>query len=79
LADANVPVDDKIKKIIAKHEVGDNCSFREMSTHVFRQLNGNDNYNRVDKISLNCEQTIKASKMLRSHGYADSLKISTSD
>jgi hypothetical protein len=72
-------VDDKIKKLIAKHEVGDNSNFREMSTHVFRQLNGNDNYNRVDKISLNCPHTIKAGKTIRTHGYADSMKVTTGD
>ena len=46
-------VDANLDKLIRKHEAGDFISFKEFGKHIFRQLNGSDVYNRVDKINMN--------------------------
>ena len=49
----NITVDDKLERMISKHENGDFQTFDRMGTHIFRQLNGCDTYNRVDKPNMN--------------------------
>ena len=49
----DIPIDEKLDGMIRKQECGDNVSYNQMGTHIFRQLNGNDAYNRVDKPNMN--------------------------
>ena len=53
LTQYNVQIDANLDKLIRKHESGDFVSFNEFGKHIFRQLNGTEIYNRVDKINLN--------------------------
>jgi hypothetical protein len=79
LASAKIPIDNTLQKIISKHEHGDNANYQQLSTHVFRQLNGNDTYNRVDKISLNDKPTMSSHKNSRVYGYANEIKKHVED
>ena len=49
-------------KLIRKHESGDFVSFNEFGKHIFRQLNGTEIYNRVDKINLNNPKIVSPEK-----------------
>ena len=49
----DIPIDEKLDGMIRKQECGDSVSYNQMGTHIFRQLNGNDAYNRVDKPNMN--------------------------
>jgi hypothetical protein len=40
-------------KLIRRQEAGDTVNFNDFGKVVFRQINGNEDYNRVDKINLN--------------------------
>ena len=48
-----VPIDDKLEGMIRRQECGDSVSYNTMGTHIFRQLNGTETYNRVDKVNMN--------------------------
>jgi len=39
--------------MIRKQECGDNVSYHTIGSHVFRQLNGTETYNRPDKPNMN--------------------------
>jgi len=39
--------------MIRRQECGDSVSYNTMGTHIFRQLNGTETYNRVDKVNMN--------------------------
>jgi hypothetical protein len=51
-----------LDKLIRKHESGDFVSFNEFGKHIFRQLNGTEIYNRVDKINLNNPKIVSPEK-----------------
>ena len=53
LMESEVKIDDKIEAMIRKQECGDNVSYHTIGTHVFRQLNGTETYNRPDKPNMN--------------------------
>ena len=49
-----ITIDGKLERLIRQHEAGDSVSFATLGSLIFRQIEGScDNYNRVDKISLN--------------------------
>ena len=53
LREYNVTIEPQIDKLIRKHESGDFVSYNEIGKLVYRQLNGSDLYNRVDKVNMN--------------------------
>ena len=55
-------VDPNLDKLIRKHESGDFVTFNEFGKHIFRQLNGTELYNRVDKINLNNPKIVSPEK-----------------
>lgn len=55
-------VDANLDKLIRRHESGDFISFNELGKHIFRQLNGTEAYNRVDKITLNNPKIVSPEK-----------------
>jgi hypothetical protein len=55
-------IDANLDKLIRKHESGDFVSFNEFGKHIFRQLNGTEIYNRVDKINLNNPKIVSPEK-----------------
>jgi hypothetical protein len=57
-----VSVDANLDKLIRRHESGDFISFNELGKHIFRQLNGTEAYNRVDKITLNNPKIVSPEK-----------------
>ena len=63
----NVPVDVRTDKLIRKHESGDFISYNEFGKHIFRSLNGNEFYNRVDKINMNNTKIVSPEKQGRVH------------
>ena len=58
----NVSIDANLDKLIRKHESGDFVTFNEFGKHIFRQLNGTELYNRVDKINLNNPKIVSPEK-----------------
>jgi hypothetical protein len=74
LAKADVPIDDKLQKMIQKNEIGDKANYHQMGSHVFRQLNGSIKQNQPDKIGLNNKSLIEAAKQVKSFGYADKVE-----
>ena len=62
LAEYNVTIDPQIDKLIRKHESGDFVNYNEIGKLVYRQLNGTDLYNRVDKINLNNPKIVSPEK-----------------
>jgi hypothetical protein len=55
-----VTVDAQLDKLIRKHESGDFVTYNELGKQIFRQLNGTEIYNRVDKINLNNPQIVSS-------------------
>jgi len=71
----NVPIDANIDKLIRKHESGDFQSYNEFGKHIFRQLNGSETYNRVDKINMNDNKIVAPEKTGKNHfALADEIK-----
>mmetsp|Transcript_48368 Transcript_48368/g.35570 ORF Transcript_48368/g.35570 Transcript_48368/m.35570 type:complete len:175 (+) Transcript_48368:501-1025(+) len=54
-------------KLIRKHEAGDFVSYNEFGKHIFRQLNGTETYNRVDKINMNNTKIVSPEKTGKGH------------
>jgi hypothetical protein len=48
--------------LIRKHESGDFVSYNEIGKLVYRQLNGTELYNRVDKVNLNNPKIVSPEK-----------------
>ena len=57
-----VKMDEKLEGMIRKQECGDSVSYNQIGTHIFRQLNGTDTYNRVDKPNMNNAQIVNPDK-----------------
>jgi len=75
LSEFKVPVDANMDKLIRKHEAGDFVSYNEFGKHIFRQLNGSETYNRVDKINMNNNKIVSPEKVGKNHfSYADEIK-----
>lgn len=55
-------VDSQLDKLIRKHESGDFVNYNEFGKQIFRQLNGTELYNRVDKINLNNPKIVSPEK-----------------
>ena len=53
LAKNEVKVDAELDKMIRKHDAGDFVQYKDVGPRVFRQMNGSDDYNYVDKINMN--------------------------
>ena len=70
LADTEVPIDDRLNTLIRKHEAGDSVSYNTFGTHIYRQMNGTEVYNRVDKINLNNQNIVTPVKSGPSFGYS---------
>lgn len=71
----NVTVDPQLDKLLRKHESGDFVSYNELGKHIFRQLNGTEIYNRVDKINLNNPKIVSPEKTgKKPFSHADTLK-----
>ena len=49
----NIKMDEKLTAMVNKQECGDKVTFNQMGQHIFRQINGTDTYNRVDKPNMN--------------------------
>lgn len=61
-------------KLIRRHEAGDFISFNEFGKNIFRQLNGSETYNRVDKINMNNVKIVSPEKTGKKHfGLADEI------
>ena len=48
--------------MVRKQECGDKVTFNQMGQHIFRQINGSDTYNRVDKPNMNNSSIVNPSK-----------------
>ena len=49
----NIKMDEKLTAMVNKQECGDKVTFNQIGQHIFRQINGTDTYNRVDKPNMN--------------------------
>jgi hypothetical protein len=75
LMEYNVPIDNQLDKLIRKHEAGDVQTYKEFGKHIFRQLNGTETYNRVDKINMNDTKIVAPEKTGKNHfALADEIK-----
>jgi hypothetical protein len=75
LAECNVPVDANIDKLIRKHESGDFQTYNQFGKEIFRKLNGDEFYNRVDKINMNSTKIVSPEKTGTDHFHmADEIK-----
>jgi len=62
LSNFNVTVDVQLEKLLRKHEAGDFASYNDLGKHIFRQMNGSEVYNRVDKINMNNPKIVSPEK-----------------
>ena len=62
LAEYHVQVEAPLDKLLRRHEAGDFVTYNELGMQVFRQLNGTDLYDRVDKIALNNPKIVSPEK-----------------
>jgi hypothetical protein len=67
LAELNVPVDTNIDKLIRKHESGDHQTYNTFGKEIYRKLNGDEFYNRVDKINMNSTTIVSPEKTGKGH------------
>jgi hypothetical protein len=67
LAELNVPVDNNIDKLIRKHESGDHQTYNSFGKEIYRKLNGDEFYNRVDKINMNSTTIVSPEKTGKGH------------
>ena len=67
LMNYNVNIDADLDKVIRKHESGDFQSFNEFGKRIFRQVNGTETYNRVDKINMNDTKIVSPEKKGEGH------------
>ena len=70
----DIKIDDKLEAMIRKVECGDNVSYNQFGTHIFRQLNGSDCYNRVDKINMNNVNIVSPEKTGKAFNDASNLQ-----
>jgi hypothetical protein len=70
-----VPVDPQLDKLLRRHDAGDLVTYNELGKHIFRQLNGTEIYNRVDKINMNNPKIVSPEKTGKNpFSHADQLK-----
>ena len=62
LMDMNIGVDAELDKLLRRHESGDFVSYNEFGKKLFRELNGCETYNRVDKINMNNPKIVSPEK-----------------
>ena len=62
LMESEVPIDDKIEGMIRKQECGDSLNYHQFGSHIFRQLNGTEAYNRPDKPNMNNNKIVSPEK-----------------
>jgi len=75
LMEYNVPIDARMDALIRKHEGGDFVSYNEFGKHIFKQLNGTEFYNRVDKVNCNNVKIVSPEKTGKGHfKLADEIK-----
>jgi hypothetical protein len=75
LSEYNVQVDSNIDKLIRKHESGDFQTYNSFGKEIFRKLNGDEFYNRVDKINMNSTTIVSPEKTGTNHfKMADEIK-----
>lgn len=75
LMEYNIPVDANIDKLIRKHESGDFQTYNQFGKEIFRKLNGDEFYNRVDKINMNSTKIVSPEKTGKGHfAMADEIK-----
>eukprot|EP00347_Sterkiella_histriomuscorum_P014048 403362357 len=75
LGELNVPIDANIDKLIRKHESGDFQTYNQFGKEIFRKLNGDEFYNRVDKINMNSTKIVSPEKTGKEHfALADEIK-----
>ncbi len=55
-------MDAEMEKLIRRHEAGDFVTYNEFGKKIFRNLNGLESYNRVDKINLNNPKIVSPEK-----------------
>lgn len=65
--DFNVNIDADLDKLIRRHEAGDFQSYNEFGKRIFRQVNGSDFYNRVDKINMTSTKITSPDKTGKNH------------
>ena len=46
-------IDSEFDRLTRRHEAGDFVNYNEFGKKIFKQINGSDSYNRVDKINMN--------------------------
>ena len=63
----NVNVDADMDKLIRRHEAGDSQSYCEFGKRIFKQVNGTDFYNRVDKVNMNNTKIVAPEKTGKNH------------
>ena len=68
-----VPIDDKLEGMIRRQECGDSVSYNTFGTHIFRQLNGSEAYNRVDKVNMNNVAIVAPEKSGKAFSDTDEL------
>jgi len=67
LMDHNIKVDPDLDKLIRKHESGDTQSYVEFGKRIYRQLNGTEMVNRVDKINYAPPNMVSVDKVGTKH------------
>ena len=63
LGESEVKVDDHINNMIMRHQAGDSVSYNAFGTYIFRQLNGRQAINTVDKITRNDVKIVAVEKI----------------
>ena len=63
-------IDENINTLIRNTESGSTPPYHNFAKQIFRQLNGIENYNRVDKINLNNTRIVNPAKAGRMFGLA---------
>jgi len=67
LSEYNVPINTEIDKLIRKHESGDFQSYKTFGREIYSKLNGDEFYNRVDKINMNNKTIVSPEKTGKGH------------
>ena len=63
-------IDENINTLVRNTESGCTPPYHIFAKQIFRQLNGIENYNRVDKINLNNTRIVNTAKAGRLFGLA---------
>ena len=67
----NVNIDEKLERLIQRHEVGDTVSFSQFGSLIFRKLNGQELYANNTKINLNSNEVSMPSTFQQSFQGTD--------